>query len=128
MRVAIVSGICVADDAISTAMVAQATLCMMLPEVDEVAIFAQHVDRRVGVQTFTVSSSWELVRHPWFRACDVAIFHWGIHYQLFDALALLNVSGPGPVCHFHNCTPAALVHPDQRAEVERSMAQFASVV
>jgi glycosyltransferase involved in cell wall biosynthesis len=64
------------------------------------------------------------VRHPAFDACDLAIFHWGIHYRLFDVLTLLANSGRiRPVVHFHNCTPRHLVTEAEREVIDRSIAQ-----
>ena len=76
-----------------------------------------------------IGSPWQLLRHPEFRACDVAIFHWGIHYVLFDAITLLAVPAlPAPVVHFHNCTPPALVEEIQRDHLLRSIQQLHHVI
>jgi glycosyltransferase involved in cell wall biosynthesis len=121
--VAVVSGICVEGDAISAAMGSQAALLAELDGVVDVAVFALHIDRDLTCPSFEVDSSWALVTHPWFRDADVAFFHWGIHYPLFDAVILLAEHGPSPVCHFHNCTPEELVPSDQRETIQRSLAQ-----
>ena len=73
-------------------------------------LFTQWCDRETMCQTHIMGSPWELVRHPDFRRCDIAIFHWGIHFALFDAITLLEPPELRPaVVHFHNCTPPSLV-------------------
>ena len=125
MRIAIVGGVVIAHDAISAAVLGQARLLESHPEVERVDIFAQSlggIDRPNG---HVVGDPWSLVVHPRFRECDVAIFHWGIRYDLFDAITLLTRDlGPTPVIHFHNCTPASLVAPVQRPMIEASLQQI----
>lgn len=124
MRVAVICGIYVPHDAISAAIEQQARLLQSLPEVDDVTIFAQHVARPAPCATITVGTSGELLSHPQFNAADVAIFHWGIHYDVFNALIVLSATGPVPVCVFHNCTPLELSPPDQQDTIRRSLAQL----
>ena len=69
-------------------------------------IFRQHVARQAPCEAFTVPTSGALLSHEVFQASDLAIFHWGIHYDLFNSLIVLASTGPAAVCHFHNCTPA----------------------
>ena len=125
MRIAIVSGVVVNHDAISAAVASQARLLESLPGVESVVVFAQHFDRPLSCDSCLAHESWGLINNPAFARCDIAIFHWGIHYDLFDALTLLAAGhGPTPVIHFHNCTPAELVDPSQRAMIEHSLAKF----
>jgi glycosyltransferase involved in cell wall biosynthesis len=125
MRVAVVAGTLVEHDAISAAAVDQAALCQGLPGVDDVRLFTQFVDRPVPCATEVVTDPWSLLRHPWFRAGDVAIFHWGIRYDLFDALTLVAVDDrPHAAVHFHNCTPAELVPEGSRPLIEQSIRQL----
>jgi glycosyltransferase involved in cell wall biosynthesis len=135
MKVAIVAGIVAPADAISSAVEGQAELLATMPGVDEVVVFAQHVSRPLPCASFVVRDSWELVRSPAFTACDVAIFHWGIHYGAFDAISVLQpdsngVAGPGPrpVVHFHNCTPWHLVPPEQRPTMRQSLVQITHAI
>lgn len=131
MRIAVVAGVVVPSDAISAAVESQARLLATLPGVQSVEVFAQHVSRPLSCPHHIVRNSWELLRHPAFVACDVAIAHWGIHYDSFDALTLLaagTVPGPRPVVHFHNCTPLSLASPDQRDLIRRSFTQIEHVI
>jgi glycosyltransferase involved in cell wall biosynthesis len=100
-----------------------------MPEIESVDIFSQHFDRDLDIPTHEVHTSWSLLRHPVFAAADVAIFHWGIHYNLFDATIVIAAEaragrGPAPVVHFHNCTPRELVDPDSYYTIDRSMQQL----
>jgi glycosyltransferase involved in cell wall biosynthesis len=125
MNVGIVAGVVVDNDAISSAVAAQASVLTELTGIDEVTAFSQHFDRPLICPTVNVASSWQLASHPRFRSCDLVIFHWGIYYNEFDALTLLTGDiYPRPVVHFHNCTPRELVHADQHAVIDRSMMQF----
>src|SRR5687767_1445735 len=98
MKVAIVTAVCVGRDAISAAAAAQADLAAALPEVESVDVFSSYVGRPLGVANHIVHDAWTLLNHPQFRRADVAVFHWGIHHPLFDALTVLSVSrSPAPV-------------------------------
>jgi glycosyltransferase involved in cell wall biosynthesis len=128
-RIALVTGICVDNDAISAAVLSQARLLLTMPQIESVDIFSQHFDRDHDISTHEVHTSWNLLKHPVFAAADVAIFHWGIHYDLFDATIVAAPEGrdgigPIPVVHFHNCTPRELVDPETYHTIDRSMQQL----
>jgi glycosyltransferase involved in cell wall biosynthesis len=123
MRVAIVAGICVNHDAISNSVADQATMLQALPMVDHVAVLTGFSDRPLNAdEVVHLSDGWELVRHPTFAKADVVIFHWGIAYPLFDALAILP-NDPRIIVHFHNMTPVELSPPDDSPNLERSLRQ-----
>ena len=125
MRIAIVSGIAVTHDAISAAVAGEAEILQDIPTVESVAVFAQHVGRDLPCPSYEVQDPWALMRHPVFESCDLAIFHWGIHYRMFDALTLLAAAGPTrAVVHFHNCTPQDLVAEADREIIGRSIGQI----
>ncbi len=124
MRIALVAGVVVDHDAISSSVVRQAQLLAAVEGVESVTIYTQGLGRDVPVPSHVVGDPWSLVRHRQFRDADVAVFHWGIRYSLFDALTLLAAQRPRPVVHFHNLTPAELVPESQRATIERSLEQF----
>lgn len=126
MRVAIVSGIVVDRDAISGSVEWHARLMGEMPEVSSISVFAHHVERPLpaGVDVYEMETSWDLLRHPAFAGADVAVFHFGIRYDLFDALVLMPGPGlPVPVVQYHNVTPRDLVPEDQRAIIDRSTEQ-----
>jgi glycosyltransferase involved in cell wall biosynthesis len=125
MKVAVVVGVAVQHDAISSAAIQQASMLTGLPGVDEVVLFTQWIGRDAPSTTHVLGDPWALATHPDFRDADVAIFHWGIYYTLFDALTVLSGSrSPQPVVHFHNCTPADLVEPHEREGIVRSKRQI----
>ena len=123
MRIAIVAGIVVAHDAISAAVVGQAQIAASIPGVETVTIFAQHIDRALPCEGRVLTDPWSLMRDPVFAEADLVIFHWGIHYQLFDVVTLLRAEERHCVVHFHNCTPRDLVAPGDREVIDRSIAQ-----
>jgi glycosyltransferase involved in cell wall biosynthesis len=130
MKVAVVVGVSVMHDAISSAAVEQVSALQETPEVHDVRLFTQWLERDPGCPSQAIANPWELLRHPEFRSCDVAIFHWGIHYALFDAITLLlsSPTAPSPVVHFHNCTPPSLAEDDQREQLSRSIEQLHHVI
>jgi glycosyltransferase involved in cell wall biosynthesis len=129
MKIAVVAGVVVPYDAISSAVVEQISALRSLPEVEAIHLFTQSLRRGEGCPADVIGDPWQLVRHPVFRTCDVAIFHWGIHYALFDAITLLGPTRlPAPVVHFHNCTPPSLVEDHHRDQIERSIHQLHHVL
>jgi glycosyltransferase involved in cell wall biosynthesis len=129
MKVAVVVGVAVTHDAISSAAIGQVATLQASPDVDEVHLFTQGIDRESGCPVHLLGSPWELLRHDEFRSCDVAIFHWGIYFALFDALTLMGTRElPAPVVHFHNCTPPSLVEEPERTNLLRSIEQFHHVI
>jgi glycosyltransferase involved in cell wall biosynthesis len=129
MRVGIVAGIVVPNDAISAAAAAQADVLTRMPGVESVTLFSHCIARQTAGEARQISDSWTLARDPAFQACDFLIFHWGIHYGLFDVLTLLSDRQlDRTAVHFHNCTPPELVNESARDGIERSIAQFAHAI
>jgi len=129
MRVAIVAGIIIDHDAISASVAGQASILERIPTVEKVVVFAQHINRDLPCESFELHDAWSLTRHPAFALCDVVIFHWGIHYQLFDVITLLSTTpSQRPVVHFHNCTPREFVAESDRDLIDRSIAQVEHVI
>ena len=123
MRVAVVTGICVARDAISAAAANQAELLADMDGIDDVALFAHAFDRETSVRQVPVSNSWELITSPDMEAADLVVFHWGIRYDLFNALSIL-ATDRRTVVNFHNLTPAELVEKVDRPAIEESLRQI----
>ncbi len=129
MKIAIVAGIVVPNDAISAAVVSQAAVLLSMTGVESVDVFAQNVARPLPCSSHVIANGWDLVQHRVFEAADVAIFHWGIRYELFDALTLLaGLDRPIGIVHFHNCTPEDLVPESSRPVIQTSMRQIAHVI
>jgi glycosyltransferase involved in cell wall biosynthesis len=125
VNVVIVSGICVASDAISNAVVEQARILRGLERVDSVAVVTQYCDRATAmeVEVHCVWDAWSLLRLPVVQQADLVVFHWGIEYALFDALPIVAQRCRAAV-HFHNVTPPSLVPDTERPKIERSLRQI----
>lgn len=123
MRVAVVTGICVERDAISAAAASQAELLADMDGIDDVALFAHAFDRETSVRQVPVSNSWELINSSDMAAADLVVFHWGIRYDLFNALPIL-AADRRTVVHFHNLTPVELVDECDRSAIEDSLRQI----
>lgn len=124
MRIVVAAGICVHHDAISAAMIEQARVLRGLEGVDDVAIIAQHCNREVVDRPVQcVGDAWAFIRHPAVEAADLVIFHWGIAYELFDALSVV-AQQRRAVVHFHNVTPLEFAAKGARAGIEWSLRQI----
>ena len=127
MKVVVVAGICVVRDAISNAVVEQLDALRQSQHVDSVTLFTQGCTRDPGVEVVVGSDPWKMIVHPRFHEADVAIFHWGIAYELFDALILAPTATRHCVVHFHNVTPPELLTGHDREKGVRSLTQLASL-
>lgn len=123
MKVAVVTGICVERDAISAAAANQAELLAAMDDVEDVVLIAHAHERKTSVRQVTVGTAWELITLADVAEVDLIIFHWGIRYDLFNALAVLAPRVP-TVVHFHNLTPPELVSADDVAVIEESTRQM----
>ena len=123
MKAAVVTGICVERDAISASAADQAEMLAGLPGFDEVTLIAHAHSRKCGVSTLAVDDSWSLLRALDRLDAQLVIFHWGILYDLFNALPLV-AANRRAVVHFHNATPAHLLHPDARVRAEQGIRQM----
>jgi len=122
-RVAVITGLCIHNDAISAAVADQVRMLDTFPSVDRVVLFGEHIQRTLPCPTYEVRTPGELLDHREFASADIAIFHWGIRYGLFDALALQPERGPSIAVLFHNCTPEHLVPEHSRANARQSILQ-----
>jgi glycosyltransferase involved in cell wall biosynthesis len=113
LNVVVVAGIVVRYDAISDAVVDQLSILRRLPTVDELTLVTQGFDRDDhelrGIDVVVTADAWALARLPAFRRADVVVFHWGIAYELFDALTIAATPNRLAAVHFHNVTPPELL-------------------
>jgi glycosyltransferase involved in cell wall biosynthesis len=123
VKVAVVAGICVERDAISAVATDQVRMLTEQDGIDDVVLFAQHHDRQCAAKTVAVGDPWSFVAHPDIERSDLVIFHWGIRYDLFDALPLVAAERATAV-HFHNITPVHLVAEADRPAIEASTRQI----
>ena len=82
MKIVVVGGVCVQSDAISAALLSQATILAEQPGVDSVSVATQACDRSTALDVNIVTDSWSLLRSPAVADADLVIFHWGIAYEL----------------------------------------------
>jgi glycosyltransferase involved in cell wall biosynthesis len=127
VKVAVVAGICVDRDAISNAVVEQLAALRQSPDIDSVTLFTQGCNRDPGVEVVVESDPWRMIVDPRFEDTDVAIFHWGIAYELFDALVIAPTAARRCAVHFHNVTPPELLTGHDRDKSMRSLTQAASL-
>ncbi len=119
-RIAVVSGVCVEHDAISNALRDQAEILRAAGH--EVVVFAMHAEGPDRDEVTVVPTSWALANHHGYVGADLAIFHFGVGYDLFNALLLQG--GPPAVTHFHNVTPPELLDGAAREVSASSLAQL----
>jgi glycosyltransferase involved in cell wall biosynthesis len=119
-RIAIISGVCVEHDAISNTMRDQKTL---LEEAgNQVQLFAHSADRCTAEEVKVLTDPLSLAADPYYRDADLAVFHFGVHYQMFNALLLGHA--PRRVVHFHNVTPPEILQGAARALSVSSLDQL----
>lgn len=120
MRVAVVAPIMVRHDAISLA--ARDTMRILLQDAMFEAIYFGGTCEYPEMAHRHCGSSAELLLDPGYFNADAAIFHFGIHHGLFDAIL-----GGGPrtkIVIFHNVTPSHLVRKIDVPVIERSLRQI----
>jgi glycosyltransferase involved in cell wall biosynthesis len=123
VKVALVAGICTPHDAISSAVGTQAQILSSHPSITEVIVVSQFISCDLPCAAYQVSDPWKLVALLEDLRIDVAVFHFGIRYELFNALWLLNSSPTRCAVHFHNVTPPHLVEDRDRQTLEASVVQ-----
>ena len=128
MRVAVVAGTCVPYDAISSAATDHAALIAKLPGVEEVTIFSPFIDRPIPCDGVVISSAENLLAHPILKNADVVLFHWGIWYPMFDAIAALASTNKKIIISFHNMTPPELVSPADYDIMQKSLEQIQRII
>jgi glycosyltransferase involved in cell wall biosynthesis len=130
LRVALVSGLLIKHDAISNSVRLKLDLLRRLRAEGnpiDVTAFVLGTEE-VSDDVVRVGSVTDLAVHPRFRGADVHVFEFGIYYQLFDALFLLD-DPSRVVAVYHNITPLDLVvEPSARAAVERALVQKHNLV
>ncbi len=121
-RVSIVAGLCARHDAITNSVLLQASV--LSDAGYDVQILAQHADVRELPEVRVVPDPWQLQMDAHYRTSELVVFHYGIHYGLFDAL-LLPHELARRVVHFHNVTPPHLLDGVTRVQAQRGLEQIA---
>lgn len=123
MKVAYIAGVCVAHDAISAAV--RDEICWLRESGHEVILFAYACDYQELPFVLTDSET-DIVFHPFFQQCDVAVFHFGVFYSLFNVLPVVR-NGAKKVVVFHNITPKEFLPASSHALIDRSFSQLTNM-
>lgn len=105
-RIAIVTGICVAHDAISDAVLHELAALRSLGH--EVRVFTHHSTRLEPPDVVITEHPWALHQESFFRSADAVVYHFGTGYMLFNALRVPHASARNAV-RFHNVTAPGLL-------------------
>ena len=119
--VSFVSGVCVRHDAVS-ASVRQRVQALRDTGRFDVRLYTHACDFSDLPHT-VVGNAGQLLLDRHFRQSRVVVFHFGMFYPLFNAIAAMPPSTVRVVA-FHNITPRDLVEPELRGAIERSSAQL----
>ncbi len=128
MRVAVVAGTCVPYDAISSAATDHAALIAKVPGVEEVTLFSPFINRPIPCDGVVISSAEKLLAHAILKNADIVLFHWGIWYPMFDAIAALAFTNKKIIISFHNMTPPELVSPADYDIMQKSLKQIQRII
>lgn len=121
MKVSYINGICVQHDAISNAIRDEIRILCQRPDT-EVRLYAYACDRS-DLPFEQVGGVADIALHPHFQQSDLVVFHFGVHYPLFDLLPLVPPRAKR-LAVFHNITPKHVLPPSAWPTIERSFAQL----
>ncbi len=124
LKIAIVNGICVRGDAISESVLGTAR-ALEKNLSSECCIFT-YVCEEAEIPHRIVQSSTDILTDPFFLAADLVIYHFGIYYELFNAIAIGNGHAKQVVV-YHNVTPKEHLDKAQHRLIDKSMAQVANI-
>jgi glycosyltransferase involved in cell wall biosynthesis len=124
MKIAYINSVCVAHDAISTAV--RDEIQWVQEAGHEVRLFAYACDH--GDLPFTrVEREADVIFDPFFQSCDLVVFHFGVYYPLFNLLPAVPRQAKRVVV-FHNITPKEFLPQASHELIDRSFAQMANIV
>jgi glycosyltransferase involved in cell wall biosynthesis len=124
MKIAYVNSICEKYDAISNAI--RDEIAWLRAAGHEVRLFAYACDFK-DVPCTIVHCEADVVFDPYFQQCEMAVFHFGVFYPLFNVLPLVPRRARRIVV-FHNVTPKEVLPAASHALIDRSFAQIANMV
>jgi len=124
MRVAYVTGVCVNHDAISNAVRDEIGWTQQAGHTAHLLAYScDHPD----IPFSRVEGVTDVAFHPYFQSCDVAVFHFGVFYSLFNLLPIVPRRAKRIVV-FHNITPKEFLPLTAHGIIERSFAQMANIM
>jgi glycosyltransferase involved in cell wall biosynthesis len=131
LRISLITGVLVHNDAISNSTadkaraVAEYMRAMGAPL--ELKTYAYTCALPIEGDFKAVSGVNEIIFDWHFRASDIAIYDFGIYYELFNTI-FLAPAGCKRVVHYHNITPPDLVPEHMRDTILKSRDQLANAV
>lgn len=125
MIISFVHGICVRNDAISSAIYNEITWLNSAKR-HSVRLFA-YVCEHDSLPYSKVDALRDLIYDEYFQSSDLVVFHFGVFYPLFDVLPLAPRKARRVVV-FHNITPRDLVSAEHLETIDRSFKQMANMV
>lgn len=124
MKIAYVTGVCVHHDAISNAV--RDEIGWTLQAGHMAHLLAYSCDHP-NVPFTRVENEGDVAFHPYFQSCDMAVFHFGVFYPLFNLLPIVPRHAKRIVV-FHNITPREFLPLTAHGIIERSFAQMANIM
>lgn len=122
MNIAFINGISCLHDAISTSVREQILWCK---EAGHEVLFFGYACDYAELPFVQVANLADISNHPFYQACDLKVFHFGIYYPLFDLL--LETSACPCLVVFHNVTPRHLLPPETRQLIDKSFEQMRNI-
>lgn len=123
MKIAYINGICKNYDAISNAV--RNEISWLIDEGHEVYLFAYACDY-VDLPFIQVEKEADIIFHKFFQSCDLAIFHFGVYYPLFNLLPVVPKYAKRIVV-FHNITPKEHLPLSNHKLIDRSFSQMTNI-
>ena len=123
MKIAYVNSICQKYDAISNAI--REEIGWLRAAGHEVRLFAYACEFD-DLPCTIVDNEVQIVFDPFFQGCDMAVFHFGVFYPLFNVLPATPCRARRVVV-FHNITPKHVLPRSAHALIDRSFVQMANI-
>jgi glycosyltransferase involved in cell wall biosynthesis len=123
VRIAYLNGICQRHDAISNAI--RDEMGWLREAGHEVRLYAHDCDDD-SVPHTTVECEGQVAFDPYFQQCDMAVFHFGVYYPLFNLLPVVPRAARRIVV-FHNITPKRFLPPASHALIDKSFRQMSNI-
>ena len=123
MKIAYLNSICQKYDAISNAI--RDEISWLRAAGHEVRLFAYACEFD-DVPCTIVDNEAQVVFDPYFQTCEMAVFHFGVFYPLFNVLPAVPQRARRLVV-FHNITPKHVLPPASHALIDRSFMQMANI-
>lgn len=122
MKISIVNGICVKNDAISARIYDEVLWLKKAGHDVRLFCYACEFDE---IDFIRVENPTQLLLHPFFQQSERVVFHFGIFYNLFDCIFACP-NGAKKVVVFHNITPGEFLTEQQRPLIRKSYDQMAN--